>query len=677
MRFEPPTITDEDAAWACEALKLPRRAFTGFDGSDPRLEVLRSTEALDVEACPGSGKTTLLVAKLAILARKWTDARRGICVFSHTNVARREIETRLGGTAAGHRLLGYPHFVGTIHGFVNDFLAIPWLRSAEYPIRVIDNHRCELHRRRLLELSRFSALAGYVKGKEASGPQINIVGKWRVGSLTFEVLKDNSEPEFKDETRPAARQLRALAKQCVEDGYHRFEEMFVWGNALLDQCPDIRSAIRWRFPLLFNDEVQDNDEDQSRLLFRVFIEGDQPAIRQRYGDSNQAIYRNHRETAGASTDAFPDPHIRRDIPNSHRFGQGIADLAKPLGVVPQALVGSGPQASAITSDTAGKHAVLLFSDETIRCVIPAYAGYLCELFSERELREGTFTVVASVHRPGPEDKLPRFLGQYWPEYDAEITASEPRPDTLYQYLMAGRRFAEQSGEAHHIVEKLADGILRFVRACAPAADIPVRKRNHRHVLDCLREHHSAMESYLEVLTCLAADRAVPSAEQWNAKWAPSVCLIAKTISGSEIPSHQISEFLRWPGEAQSPQEEQPRERDNLFRYPCSAPKVRLRVGSIHSVKGETHTATLVLDTFYKKFNLDSLRPWLLGQKSGKGKEGSENQSRLKQHYVAMTCPTHLVCLGMREDAFQMAEIDALKARPWRVARVKAEALEWL
>ena len=103
-------------------------------------------ETLDLEACPGSGKTTLLVAKLAILARKWTERRRGFCVLSHTNVARREIENRLGNTAAGQRLLGYPHFIGTIHSFVNEFLALPWLRSQGYPIERIDDEICLLRR---------------------------------------------------------------------------------------------------------------------------------------------------------------------------------------------------------------------------------------------------------------------------------------------------------------------------------------------------------------------------------------------------------------------------------------------------------------------------------------------------------------------------------------------------
>ena len=36
-------------------------------------------------------------------------------------------------------LLGYPHFVGTIHAFTNEFLALPYLRSQGNPIKVIDN----------------------------------------------------------------------------------------------------------------------------------------------------------------------------------------------------------------------------------------------------------------------------------------------------------------------------------------------------------------------------------------------------------------------------------------------------------------------------------------------------------------------------------------------------------
>ena len=136
--FELPTVTDEDICRASRLLGLPVDAFYGTDGTDPRQEVLKCMDSVDVAACPGSGKTTLLVAKLAILAEKWQYRTRGICVLSHTNAARHEIEKHLGNTAAGRRLLDYPHYIGTIHGFVNEFLAAPWLRSRGYTIKMID-----------------------------------------------------------------------------------------------------------------------------------------------------------------------------------------------------------------------------------------------------------------------------------------------------------------------------------------------------------------------------------------------------------------------------------------------------------------------------------------------------------------------------------------------------------
>src|SRR5258708_5457574 len=126
---KPLNITDNDISWALRLLGLPADAFAGTDGNDPRQDVMRSLQSIDVAACPGSGKTTLLVTKLEILAEKWQLRTRGICVLSHTNVARSEIETSLGSTTTGQQLLSYPHYIGTIHGFVNEFLALPILRS--------------------------------------------------------------------------------------------------------------------------------------------------------------------------------------------------------------------------------------------------------------------------------------------------------------------------------------------------------------------------------------------------------------------------------------------------------------------------------------------------------------------------------------------------------------------
>lgn len=125
-------ITDEDILWVEEMMG----GKVHFDSA--RVNVLKNMDSVDIQAFPGSGKTTILVAKLAILAKKWPYSNAGICVLSHTNVAREEIEERLGNTEIGRKLLSYPHFIGTVHSFFDTYVSLPWLKSNGYEINIID-----------------------------------------------------------------------------------------------------------------------------------------------------------------------------------------------------------------------------------------------------------------------------------------------------------------------------------------------------------------------------------------------------------------------------------------------------------------------------------------------------------------------------------------------------------
>ncbi len=666
-----PEIGNEDIEWACRVLKLPPTAFSGIQGNDPRLGVIQSLDSLDAEACPGSGKTTLLVAKLAILARHWTERRRGICVLSHTNVARREIETRLGSTPEGKRLLSYPHFVGTIHGFVNEFLALPWLRSKPYPIRVIDDDISL--RKRWFKLPR-NTRSGLERNKHTEQVLRVTAKDFSVGDVRW------GKGGTLGTDSPTYQEIQCACQESCEEGYFCYGEMFLWAAELLDRVPQIRTALRGRFPLLFIDEVQDTSEQQSALLFRLFMDGGNPVTRQRFGDSNQAIYQYSNQTEGALTDPFPDPNLVRNIPNSYRFGQQIADLANPLGVIPQTLVGLGPpRHHEISADTDSRHAAFLFDDQTIHYVMPSYAAYLLELFSESELSNGTFTAIGATHRPKEDDSVPRYVAHYWPEYDHELTALEPRPKTFVQYLAAGRALAHTSSEAHHLVEKIADGILRLATILNPNAEFSLRKRRHRYVRELLAGHPEADRNYIEILTTLTAAKSVNTVPfDWKEGWALRVKAVANILSGTTGDTTEATAFLSCqPETTDGTHPSSPVSRDNVFRYPPEGTKVEVRVGSIHSVTGETHTATMVLDTYFRKHHLEALKPWLLGKKSGGVSENNTLLSRLRQHYVAMTRPSHLVCLAMREDCLADGDVAALKDRGWRVARVKAGGPEWL
>lgn len=648
--FQPPAAEAADIAWVCGVMGLPQKAFIGVDGTDPRLAVLRSTESLDIEACPGSGKTTLLVAKLAILSNKWSHQRQGICVISHTNAARNEIKTKLSSCSAGSALLRYPHFVGTIHSFVNEFLAIPWLRSQGQSIKAIDT-----------EIA-LNVRWSKVPYKTRSYLEKKILDKY---CLTYERAdfgggKKSSLPEHTDT-------YKALLKICEEtsrNGYFCYDEMFVWASQLLDSDPNILDALRLRFPLVFIDEVQDNSELQSAFLHRVFCAGQSPVTRQRFGDSNQAIYQYAGQN-GATTDPFPGP-VKADLPHSFRFGQGIADLANPLGVVPQGLVGRGPLQKNITVKSRSS-VLFLFDDQTILSVLPEYANYLLTTFSAEELAAGLYTAVAGVHKSEQADRAPRFLGHYAPAYNPTISSKGSSPETFIHYVLSGR--CEMAGhvDVYPIVSKTGAAILRLAQIAGADLSFARRKSSHRYVLELLERKPELHQSYLKFIDRLIRDGGEIAQAYWNDECKPCIAAVASAIAGKSATSSECAKFLEWvPSAAAAAAAQVPGMPENVYRYPPEAPKVNIRLGSIHSVKGETHTATLVLESYFHEHHLQELKPWLLGVKTGGTGQKVRMSGRLKLHYVAMTRPSHLLCLAMRRDSLDDAEMATLAARGWHI-----------
>lgn len=319
--FEPPAITNDDLRWASHLLGLPDHAFLGKTEADPRQDVLKSMERIDVAACPGSGKTTLLVAKLAILARKWQYRTRGICVLSHTNAARNEIESRLGNTAAGQRLLAYPHFIGTIHAFVNHFLTLPLLRSLGYKSTQFNT---EIAGQQLWALSGYGGqLPAYLYTKignadrrKAAFCEAHYVGE------DLDLILEAANARVKLLSRKKSECFRVITKwklDILHRGYAAYEDTFAYGHRALRKNGNLAGTLRCRFPLLFIDEAQDNSEEQSKILYRIFADADAPVIRQRLGDPNQAVF-NSVKGKGATTDVFPGGKIE-ELPSSHRFGE--------------------------------------------------------------------------------------------------------------------------------------------------------------------------------------------------------------------------------------------------------------------------------------------------------------------------------------------------------------------
>jgi DNA helicase-2/ATP-dependent DNA helicase PcrA len=188
----------------------------------------------------------------------------------------------------------------------------------------------------------------------------------------------------------------------------------------------------------------------------------------------------------------------------------------------------------------------------------------------------------------------------------------------------------------------------------------------------LADKEGALRDYKQIVVEIAAALKLPTQNEWDSKWSKLLIRVAQEVGQTTLSAHEVQLFMVWERDTLTG----PSMRDNVFRQKRPGTPVHVRLGSIHSVKGETHTAALLCETFYKAHHLKSLKSWLLGKKSGGVSENSTTQARLKQHYVAMTRPTHLFCLAIRRDSLSEAEIDQLKSK-WRLGLVTATEVSWL
>lgn len=618
-----------------------------FDDTNRR-EAILCTDTADVQACPGSGKTTLLIGKLAILAGKWSWKDQGICVLSHTNAARHEVEERLANYPAAHKLLRYPHFIGTIQTFVNRFLALPSLREMGLEVTMVDNNRLADKAERLLD--KFYGAKAYL-GKRRNG--LDIVRELRfeghdlgLGSAAGEIPCGPTTRTYKE--------LEELKECLCKEGLFRYDDMYAFASRYIARHPWAVLALRRRFPWVFIDEMQDTDSLQDGLLTNMFSEG---CVLQRFGDSNQAIFWGVEVDSQTS---FPKGTYL-SLPDSKRFGQGIADFAAPLtqAVSPQELVGSHRA-------SAKKHTLFLFDANTISCVLPAFGNLLATEFS-KAVPPG-FTAKAIGFRKTPptdadSDKIPFSIGHYHPGFDPRLSLKSARPSCLVGFARKARHLRAQTGECKEASDMLFAGILELLYL-AEVTDSSGQRFTKTRLADALAvgKNDSLVRLRAVVSRLILADIPADS-DGWQAVVDELTAVLAPLLPEG-IPN-DVEPFLEWVDALNQPsgdQERQASAEPNVYRHNGPTGTINIELSTIHGVKGQTHTATLVLETFDRTHDLKKVLKSLKGGNAG----NAPPVKHMKRVFVAMTRPRELLCLAMRRDHLSPKDVAALTGRGWTI-----------
>lgn len=632
-------------------------AAFGIQCDAERRSILRHRETVDVRACAGSGKTTLLVAKLALVLRNWSGRFSGIAILSHTNVAHEEIRRRFSIWPQLLDLEHYPHFLGTIQSFLNMTLGTPGVvRLFGVRPSTIDDAVWSRHAERLLRQQRYAIANGYLS-RQGNGDALFHGLRWKINNAGLPVL-ESAGGELPGPDSDTTKQLTHLKRVLSLDGVFRYDDMNAIASWYAPRCPQALAPIVRRFPVVFMDEAQDTNKQHDDLLELVF--GGRSVI-QRFGDDRQAIYgaRDGSEAGGS----FPRTGYL-SMTNSMRFGPSIAKLVQNVcGGTPEALNGQDGIA-----DRA--HTVFLFTPQTIYGVLPAFARHVAT-----EVGGGlpAHKVMALGSRRFAADNpthLPAGVGDYWAG-DAvarrSITASF---DSLADYVRASQddvsgrsiRNARQRLllAACRILE--LQGITLAGRPATVAALLKeLRERDHKH----------APRLLVSVSECI---KACAAGQPKTIGAVHAAILNGLSVLHAGTWNNEVGTFAAAAGTIQSAQAAAS---DGSFSLAVGNELVKIGTGTIHSVKGETLEAVLVLTTYFnKKHDLQQLADaGILGGQRPSTAQARQKifQGNLKLIYVAMTRPTKLLCLAMRADQITPARRAEMEQMGWSFCEVEAAA----
>jgi len=609
------TITDEDIK-ATQELMFP--GVEAFD--DERRTFLRCLNSVDVQACPGSGKTTLLVAKLLVLAGKYPLPNgAGICVLTHTNTAIEEIKKRFGRQS--DILFRYPNFAGTIQSFVDKFLAIPYFTNFYgYRPTAIDDMRFgyEVNRCHGVNINRLKAYLANKKGLTLETLRFS----FEQGCISQSLMDEKPFVAEKSDSYQQARQ-RKLA--VLKAGYLCFDDAYVLANSYLKKQPQLVDLFCSRFAFVFIDEMQDTDIHQLRILERIFPRD--KTIVQYIGDQNQAIYSSQvREdsvwTAGESS---------LDIAGTKRLSKEIADVVKQVALYPQPLVG-------ITRETCIKPKLLVFDDNAIHLVIPTFCNLIAEygLHQDAAIPNPVFKVIGWVGKPNaPKHTLVSYSPSFVQQHRDRL-----QPSCYDDYLALATQSHQDANTYRTIIVEAVVGFLRCVQITHSNGAMFTKdtlmkalEADHPAVLTLLRESLCSWVMLLHKKQDIKPDIQSFVLDQ----------LVPCIQHHTQPDPAKVAEFFS---------KKQPIESLSASPMAYQHPQVKYEVATIHAVKGQTHTGTLYVETFYYNYDFEKLLPLFYVNSSEPTANKCRTQSRtiqaMKMAYVGMSRPTHLLCVAIHK-----------------------------
>lgn len=611
-------ITDEDIAFV--------EGIFGFAFNEGQKKIIRFWDNTDIQACPGSGKTTTLAAKLIILANKIPKSfQQGICVITHTNVAVEEIKDKLGSYSSYY--MNYPNHLGTIQSVVDKFFTIPAFKNEhKFSPSIVDTDSyCK-------EMNKFSLLKGTSNFLSLKG--LDEVGYLSYNKSSFEISRtiNHSERYSVNGIDPLKmdvhyQKIKTVKDQVLKDGYIKYDEAYSIAFKYLRENASVGGLFSKRFPLVFIDEMQDMETHQTELISSL-CDGT-PAIVQKIGDKNQSIYNYSSSEDNIGWE--PKLNAELQLTETTRISDNIVQAIKNICVSPQEMTGW-------INTTPFKPTIILFDDASISMVKDRFA----ELIIGNNLHKGRPCKVIGARLS--ESRL--NINSYWTDFNRGYNKKDF--SNIASFLANAGHLALKSSNVKEVRKTLLAVLCKGLRICKvknPATNFYFTPFTLCQFLNSLDDPSHLKKLNADLLNWISA---LYEAQSIQSEIQQSILDLVSFFGGTV--NEELNEFFTKP-DIESLTE---KTENKVYQFKSNGEELNLHFDTVHGVKGETHAATLYLETYNRLFDIGGkvLEFIIAGEKQKtKYRKNAAFKSRLPLAYVAMSRATHFLCLAVHKDRF--------------------------
>lgn len=542
-----------------------------------------------VKACPGSGKTYTVAHKLLSYVDNWKDYHRGVAVLSFTNVASNEIYEKAQTIHGSLGKLGYPHFIGTVDSFIDEFIVL----------RYGHLHTVGKVRPRIALSDNWKIPYKYWRTECHKNGCVDCIEKFYYG-IDGKFYKGN------EQVTCDCRNARALPcqqyKRMLSDRDIVFQnETALFAYQLLKKYPSVAAAIAERFPIIIIDEAQDTSINQMAVFELLSNSGMESMFL--VGDPDQAIY----EWRNANPECFirklKDPKWKTlELAGNFRSSQNICNVTSFFS---SSLEGKSSNKAIGDWKNENENPILLLTKKNSEDEIINYFLDKCSKMGI-EISPKTVAVLTRGRIYSDTD-----ITGLWKSKEIELFAK-----AAYEWKMGSRKkaYQEASKASYHMI--FNEDVDEYI----------MKQKIHEY---------TDVDLWKDYVIDILAD--MPDIEIGIAEWADKFLVIYCSISakhGYTISSEKApkSVFMIKRSDKQTPHFKQ----IPLRKYFEKKKVDKYTRSSIHGVKGESYDAVLI---HIRSRSGNTIYPKLLMQ-------GNLDQEMMRIAYVAMTRPRRLLMIAM-------------------------------